>query len=216
MPDEATTHSRQWYGPFLRYLLRVRPKSHEDAVRYGGRGDPGAFAAVRNATRGGRFATLAFPHIIPYLDLEESGTWLSDRRLQAAMIVGSAYAAYPPRLPGTTEEEDQKSIGWYLGIADGRSRAAEGADDDPKKRTPLERELHVVVSSHFDVLPKRLRSVVSRIANEKVEMRHADYALLLRDIAYWDAPESPVQKQWVRDFYRGRYSAKTNTKESTE
>jgi len=68
----------------------------------------------------------------------------------------------------------------------------------------IKRRFHILLDAEYDPwtgdgdLPYRLRQMVRYAAGKSVGV---DWALLLRDLKYWNHPTKRVQKEWARSFF---------------
>ena len=71
----------------------------------------------------------------------------------------------------------------------------------PREPVPnVERRFAVLLDSHAEDLPERLRHAMSLLKAQDVPI---DWTQLLDDLLRWDWPERLVQRSWARDYWTG-------------
>ena len=125
----------------------------------------------------------------------------SPRQEEPAALVGSLFALWHQGGRGYESNPPRSLGGSFKALADTERRHAglKPGDSIPN----VERRFAVLLDSHPDDLPVRLRHAVSLLRSKDVPI---DWSQLLRDRLAWKRENRPVQRRWARDFWTGRAS----------
>jgi CRISPR system Cascade subunit CasB len=99
---------------------------------------------------------------------------------EPALLTAALFATHP-----------QKGGRGSLGAAFRRMRTETSAES-------LDKRFAVLIDSHPDELPARLRQAVSLLKSQEVPV---DWRRLLSDLLDWGGPRRPVQRTWARDYW---------------
>lgn len=89
----------------------------------------------------------------------------------------------------------------FKAMADYERRRSGLSPSDPVPN--VDRRFAVLLDSHPDDIPKRLRQAVSLLASGHRRSKDIaiDWVQLLDDLLYWSAENRDVQRRWARDFW---------------
>jgi len=194
-----------WTKKLIFELWLLQPRISPDGSR---RGNPGAFAQLRNSIRGNEFELAAYPYIIPSLPTGRGGGPLY---VNEALILSQIYCFFSPeRGPAKSDEQSAEndrygqSIGTKLHMLSTENDTHdEDSPDSQKSTSSTERLLKTLITTDMDFLGRRLRGAVQMITKSNHPMTYRDYEKLAHDIAFWTKEDRSVQKRWVSDYYRG-------------
>ena len=99
---------------------------------------------------------------------------------EPALLTAALFAVHP-----------QKGGRGSLGAALRRLRTETASES-------LDKRFAVLIDSHPDELPARLRQSVSLLKSKEVPV---DWRRLLSDLLDWGGPRRPVQRTWARDYW---------------
>lgn len=132
-------------------------------------------------------------------------------RLHTDYPVGRVFPALAPG--GLTDDSDRNE--WRTLVAGLFGYAHDEVEDtqhvslgaalrtlyDMRENESLERRFMALLNADAEHLPGHLRQSLSLLKTESVGL---DWGMLLRDVCAWNAPGKPIQKKWIRDYYRAR------------
>lgn len=78
-----------------------------------------------------------------------------------------------------------------------------------RQNDSLERRFMATLNSDSEHLPGYLRQSISLLKADGIGL---DWGVLLNDVSAWNLPGKPIQKKWIRHYYRSR---KEDTEAST-
>jgi len=97
----------------------------------------------------------------------------------------------------------------FKAMADDERRRSGLKPDDPVPN--VERRFAVLLDSHPDDLPKRLRQAVSMLRSKDIAI---NWVQLLNDLLYWNTENRNVQRRWARHFWAPRGAGETPATDS--
>lgn len=156
-----------------------------------------AVANIRRGARNNLHGSYDIARVAPYI-----GEYLSDRMTDAdewLSVIGALYATSYANVP--------QSSGVSMGRALRRLRDTEKGNDS------LEARFMFLLNSSEESLPGHLRQMIGLMdaAQKNIGL---DWRQLFDDVQRWDQRERPIQKKWLREFYRGE--PKDDTQKSTD
>ena len=164
----------------VRHLLKLHrdhDKKHDVTAR-------GKLANLRYAMRDRLHAEYPVGRVFPAMEVGGL-TGDADRNEWRTLVAG---------LFGFAHDEVEDMPGVSLGSAL-RSLYEKRENDS------LERRFMALLNTDAEHLPGYLRQSISLLKAEGIGL---DWGTLLADICAWNAPGKPVQKKWIRDYYRSR------------
>lgn len=164
----------------MRHLIGLH-QSHDKTNNNDARGK---LANLRYAMRDRLHADYPFGRALPAL-APDALTDDADRNEWRTLIAG---------LFGYAHDEVEDKQGVSLG-------AALRSLYDVRQNESLERRFMALLNSDAEHLPGHLRQSISLLKTESIGL---DWGMLLRDVCAWNAPNKPIQKKWIRDYYRSR------------
>jgi CRISPR system Cascade subunit CasB len=102
------------------------------------------------------------------------------------MLVASLFALWHEAKQGRLQRPAESFGGSF-----DRLRSVTGLDS-------IEKRFAVLIDSHPDELPTRLRHAVTLLRSKDIPI---NWEQLLRDLLRWRAENRPVQRRWARDFW---------------
>ncbi len=165
---------------------------HKAQSAQGKHGNPGDarrdLAELRGILRGQPWDFYrAGRHIVPALDdanVRQGDDFREQCFYQVAGLFALAYREVPHRQGG--------SFGAALRLL---------RPTDKTRRGSLDGRFLALLNCGPDQLWYHLRQMIALLQSSK-EHTALDWAILLRDIQYWEANERPIQMKWARDYYR--------------
>lgn len=132
-------------------------------------------------------------------------------RLHADYPVGRVFPALAPE--GLTDDKDRNE--WRTLIAGLFGYAHDEVEDaanvslgtalrslfEKRENDSLERRFMAMLNADVEHLPGHLRQSISLLKADGIGI---DWGMLLRDVCAWNATGKPIQKKWIRDYYRSR------------
>lgn len=138
------------------------------------------------------------------------------RRADARGVESIFYRLVPPGL-SDRQEEAFFLVATLFPLADGGSGGNIGqslqraAQKHPRMKKGIDRRIQILLDADLDQeLPFHLRQTVHFLKSCRVRL---DWAVLLKDLLYWDHPDRFVQQSWARAYYAPGLKLSVNQKD---
>lgn len=174
-------------------------------------GDRGTLAALRRGLMlEEEHLFELFGHIPPQLL-----AGLRPREERVFLMVSALYAYHPKSFSENELAVRRRNLGEslrLLAMTKVQQNAGVSEDEDLIPES-LKRRVNALLGAPSVDLFGHLRQVISLLKSEEIPV---DWALLLRDLQWWDSPDRHVQWQWSRSFYVGHESEHQSESEGEE
>ena len=111
-------------------------------------------------------------------------------------LIASIFALYPdtPSYPENTPAYQRNLGASFAGLEKNQGQG----NSDPNATSSTERRFVALLNSNSEDLHTHLRHAISPLKAKDIPV---DWAVLLRDLLWWDSDSRRVQRQWARAFW---------------